>query len=281
MHIIKEKYLIVNADDFGIDEEINKGIIECCEYGIVSSVSILPNGCAFEDALDFVKKNSNVSAGVHLCLIEEKPILPKDKIPSLVNEKGFFPKKYPHLFFKLYSRKINLSEIKNELDAQIKKLLNNGIIPTHLDSHQYIHLIPSIFNIVIELAKKYKIRYIRYPKRSIYMHCSSMSGFIKKAYLTLSSGQQLSMLAKNNINCANLSFGFAESGRLNEMTIKRVLKCAQNGLNDLTCHPGYSPRNNIYNAWHYQWQKETRIFTREGIKNLIKESNITLTNYAI
>lgn len=275
------KCLIVNADDFGIDEEINRGIAECFRDGIVSSVSIVSNGPAFQDALNLVKKNTNIGIGVHLCLVGERSILPKEKIPSIVDDKGFLSKDYRHFLYKICSNKVNFLEVKEELDAQIKKVLDSGIIPTHLDSHQYTHLIPPVFNIVVKLAKKYNIKWIRYPKQNKYPKFIPVDACIKKICLTFLSSYQLRALRKDNICYANFSYGVLTNGHLNECILRVFLEELHNGLNDITCHPGYKPKNKRYDVWEYHWEKETDTLKSECIKDLTKKLNIKLTNYAI
>lgn len=269
----------MNADDFGLDEEINRGIADCIRNGIVRSVSIVPNGAAFKDALDLINKGSDIGIGIHLCLVGEKPILPKERIPGLVDDKGFFPRNYRYLLFKIYNHKVNLLEIKTELEAQITRVLDNGVIPTHLDSHEYTHLIPPVFNIVVQLAQKYKIKWMRYPNQSKYMQFMSIRNYIKKIYLLFASDYQLAMLRMAGINYADASYGIMTNGRLNRDIIKRFLFDLSEGLNDITCHPGYRPRNSVYHSSRYQWEEEVQALNSQGVEELVKKLNIKLINY--
>lgn len=278
MSINKEKYLIVNADDFGIDEEINKGIAECFRSGIVTSTSIVANGSAIEDALNLVKKNKNIGVGVHLCLVGEKSTLPREKIPSIVDDNNIFFKNYRHFFFNLCGNKINLSDVKMELKAQIKIILDNGIVPTHLDSHQYLHLIPSIFNIVMGLAKEYKIKWIRYPRQNNAQFIFT-NNFFKKICLEFFCGYQFRAMKNNCIHYPNLSYNFMSRSNLNEYVLRKILSGLAIGFTDITCHPGYIPKNRRYIPWKYKWEKETGALKNEDIKLLIKELNIKLVNY--
>ena len=227
-----------------------------------------------------VNGQAGIGIGVHLCLVAEMPLLPKEQIPSLVDRRGYLPESYGHFFYKICRRRINFLEAEKELDAQIRKALDSGIVPTHLDSHQYIHLLPPIFNIAIRLAKKYNIRYIRYPKQDNYIPLACLGHYIKKIYLAFFARHQLNMLKENNIYCPDFSCGFIASGRLNERIIRNFLENLNAGRNDIICHPGYYPQNKKYAAWRYCWQRETNALNSEAIKDLIKKLNITLSNYA-
>lgn len=91
--------LIVHADDFGLSEKVNEGIIRAHIEGILTSTSIIACGNAFDQAVDLSKANFSLDVGIHLTLIEERPLLSPMDIPSLVLENGYF---YPHAkdFFK-------------------------------------------------------------------------------------------------------------------------------------------------------------------------------------
>ena len=69
------KYLIVTADDLGLARSINEGIAMAYRDGIVKSISAIPTGEAFEDALRIVKDLGLKEIGAHLALTETEPLL--------------------------------------------------------------------------------------------------------------------------------------------------------------------------------------------------------------
>lgn len=78
--------LIVNTDDFGLTEGVNKGIILSFKKGIVTDASLIACGAAFPQAVALDKENPLLELGIHLTLIEEKPILRSEPIPSLLGK---------------------------------------------------------------------------------------------------------------------------------------------------------------------------------------------------
>lgn len=153
-------------------------------------------------------------------------------------------------------------------------------MPTHLDSHQYTHLIRPIFNIVIKLAKKYNIKWIRYPKQNKYTLVKPINNLIKKICLTFLLNYQLKMLQQNNIYYPDFSYGIMTNGHLNEYILREFLEDLQSGLTDITCHPGYKPINKKYEAWKYKREEEENALESKYIKDLITKLNIRLVNYA-
>lgn len=277
---IKEKILIVNADDFGLDPEINRGIAQSCSDGIVRSVSLLAVGRAFEDALTRIKSFSGIGVGVHVCLVGEKPVLPAARLPSLVDKNGRFYFDWKRFLFRLWTGKMHLGEVAMEVEAQIRKILDGGIIPTHVDSHQYTHFAPEILEIIIKLSKKYNIKYIRYPQRLGGTRAFARSGIIKRMWLSFFSRSQARRIKGQGMSLPDHSYAVEADGRLDSGILKGCLCRIQDGMNDLVCHPGYFPEADKYRRWHYGWETELKALRDPEVVALIREQKIRLSHYA-
>src|SRR5437588_11017499 len=82
------KRLIVNADDFGLTESVNRGIVAAHRDGILTSTSLLANGLAFDQAIASSRRLPHLSVGVHLNISGGTPVLPAGRIPRLLNHRG-------------------------------------------------------------------------------------------------------------------------------------------------------------------------------------------------
>ncbi len=103
------RYLIVNADDFGLTKSINEGIVKAYTQGIVTSSSLMPTGEAFEDALERINNFKLGSIGAHLSLTETSPVADPAKIPSLIAKDNKFHKNHNEFLIKFL-----LKSIKNK-----------------------------------------------------------------------------------------------------------------------------------------------------------------------
>src|SRR5256712_3264171 len=92
------KQLIVNADDFGLTEQVSRGILDAHREGIVTSTTLMANGGAFDAAVTLARRSPPLSVGVHLHLTQGAPLSPPSKIPTLVDGRGRFPLS-PSLFW--------------------------------------------------------------------------------------------------------------------------------------------------------------------------------------
>ncbi|MDR2832374.1 MAG: carbohydrate deacetylase [Streptococcaceae bacterium] len=143
--------LIINADDFGYGPGINLGIIESHKNGILTSTTLMANMPGFDHAVELAKENPKLGIGVHLVLTCDKPLL--NNVPSLVDEKGNFK----HLSFYEQEFFVDLDELYQEWKAQIDKVIDAGIDPTHLDSHHHVNSIYPLSTVFERLAKEYSL----------------------------------------------------------------------------------------------------------------------------
>jgi predicted glycoside hydrolase/deacetylase ChbG (UPF0249 family) len=271
------KRLIVSADDFGLTEGINEGIIRCAREGIVTSASIMTNMPAFEHAVAQAGQCPGLALGVHLNLVKGRPLLPPEQVSSLVDNKGNFYT-LPRFTLKLLTGKIKLAEAEPELRRQVEKALAAGLTVTHLDSHRHFHTYPALLKPVIKMAREYKINKIRCP-----LGLSVLPGSIKEFILNT-----LSRNARKRLDMA----GVSHNDRLFELVkiegendylraMAAFLESLTDGVTELDCHPGFvtGELNGIEAAIHNR-EKQVKILTDPALPGLLETHGIRLVNYA-
>ncbi|MBQ4114515.1 ChbG/HpnK family deacetylase [bacterium] len=155
------KKFILNADDFGMSKALNRAVLEGYNSGILKSVSLVANGESFEDALNNVLSVCpDLGVGIHLNLTDGVSLC--QDLSTLTNENGEFNNSYLQLLIKSYNPKETefLEQVEREFRRQIEKVMSKTKV-FHIDSHNHIHTIPKIFDIVCRLAKEYGIKQVR------------------------------------------------------------------------------------------------------------------------
>src|ERR1043166_978032 len=147
--------LIVTADDVGLHRGMTDGAIQAHESGIVTACSVVANGAAFKHAVERLRDYPKLSVGVHLALVEERPVAAD--VESLVGAGGLLHGSYYDFIPRYFARRIRLDEVEREFRAQIEALLGAGITLRHANGHQHLHLLPRIFSLVQRLAEEYRI----------------------------------------------------------------------------------------------------------------------------
>lgn len=281
-----EKYLIVTADDFGLSSNINYGIITAIQKGIVCGVSLTANGDAFNEALQLIKTLPHVSVGVHLSLVDGRPILSSSEVSSLVNNEGLFPRSVKEFAAYYAQGRYCIKEVARELEAQVVSVKEAGIEITHLDSHQHTHCFPGIFKQVTAIANKYKIPYVRLPKEPF-----ELRGFLGKPKRVLEqqvlgylAGKCRDILLRSSIKSADHFRGFFDGGSLTKSRLLSILLKLKPGITELMCHPGYNYDGVSFlqpaEGWNYLWEEELKALTDPEVMECIAANGIKLCSFS-
>ncbi len=152
-----QRALIVNADEFGLTEGINEGIAEVHSRGIVTSTTMVANLWAFDHAVRLSRRYPDLAVGVHLNLTHGTPILPPERVHTLVDHNGLFFRRRPFLK-RLILGTISMIQVYEEFRAQIDKVIAAGITPSHIDSHESVYMYPELFfKVVTPIADIYRL----------------------------------------------------------------------------------------------------------------------------
>lgn len=153
--------VIINADDLGMNPEVNSAIENAINDGCISSSSIMANAPAFDDAVRIAKQYSQISFGVHLNVDEFAPLTNHGIFYKyhIVDELGVFRKEVLHGFTTMEDDLVEA--IYAEWKAQLDKVIAVGIVPSHIDSHEHTHGIVRLQDVLIRLLKEYDIKRIR------------------------------------------------------------------------------------------------------------------------
>ena len=284
--------LIVNADDLGWTAGVNRGIAEAHRNGIVTSASLLANGEAFAEAVELARDAGRLGLGVHLNLNDGPPVAPRESVPSLMNDSGAFEGGSDGLLLKIATRGLSLREVETEWSAQITKVRDAGIEPTHLDGHKHVHMLPGLFEIALRLAKRHGIGAIRVSHEASSLRAALSTGE-RRAAVVLKQGVQargLKLLARDarqqaeraGVSTADYFCGIAQTGELTREGVAWLLRGLPEGTTELMCHPGYADEALRKTATRLQGsrQKEVEILTDTEIRNLVASQGIRLIDYA-
>lgn len=148
-----KRVLIVNADDLGLTDGVTEGIVQAWRDGVVTSTSAMINMEGAPERVAAVRRaHPELPIGLHVNITAGRPVLPSERVPTLVDRNGRFysldaiPR---HLLY------MSLEELRAELRAQAERLAATGVRITHIDYHHHmVVLYTPFFRVVRELAKE-------------------------------------------------------------------------------------------------------------------------------
>jgi hopanoid biosynthesis associated protein HpnK len=286
------KSLIVNADDLGWTHGVNRGIAEAHRNGIVTSASLLANAPAFASGAEVALSTPGLGVGVHLNLSDGPPVAARELVTSLVNDTGEFDGGPESLLLRIARGALALHEVEQEWEAQIEKIREAGIQPTHLDGHKHVHMLPGLFEIAVRLAKRYTIGAIRVAHEASTLRSALSTGEELHTAAVLKQGVQargLKLLARDareqaeraGISTADYFCGIAHTGEMTKHGLAQLLRSLPEGTTELMCHPGYADQalQNSPTRLQASRQIELEILTDVEIRNLVASQGIRLIDY--
>jgi len=244
------KRLIINADDFGLSEGVNRGITDSILKGVVCSTSVMScDSESLRGGAAWVAQLRN-RVGIHLQLTEGTPCAEAGLVRSLLSTEGRFPR---------WPRDIqnpNRQEILLEWHAQVNRVLECGLVPTHVDTHHHVHTLPIVFDAYCEIARSYGL-----PART---RDAAMTGRLRSAGVRCADLCEVRWF-KKHLSVRGLT-------RLIDSDFKML---GEHGTLELMCHPGYVD-SELRRRSTYAEERETELaalcdpnlashFKREGI----------------
>jgi predicted glycoside hydrolase/deacetylase ChbG (UPF0249 family) len=227
-----EKVLVVNADDFGLSPGVNRGILEAHARGILTSASLMVRRAAAEDALMRARFAEGLGIGLHLDLGEWRYSSGRWQVVEQVVDPD------------------DPEAVALEVDRQIGRFVSLvGRAPTHLDSHQHVHL--------------------QEPARSA----------------VLARGQSLGVPVRNctpGVRFRGEFYGQDAKGtscleHVGVDALMRVLTSLPAGVTELGCHPGYA--EGLTDPYTREREVELRALCDPEVHESVRTQEIRLLSY--
>jgi len=225
---------------------MTEGAIRAHRRGIVTACSIVANGEAFDDAVARLREVPSLEVGAHLALVEERALTTGAPMPK------------NYIQFVLSRRRI---DVERELRAQLEKILATGLRITHLNGHQHLHMLPSVFAIVRRLADEHGIPYVR-----VVNDRGGRGGIARRASIGV-----LSMLGRR-VDAKRRTIGVMEAGHLIASRLVELFD-EVDGVTELVTHPGVGVGGY---SWGYDWDAETEALCDPYLKSALDARGIRL-----
>lgn len=241
------KYLITNADDFGFTRDVNEGILQAHQNGILTATTLMATGAAFDHAVELAREHPTLDVGVHLVL---------------VGAEGF-PATVAQLMGAIALGRIRIYE---QLASQVRKILDAGLHPSHLDTHKHTHLLPPVMDAVARISEKFRIPWVRRP-------LDSPIPFLGR-WLQAS-------LSRHGCRTTDHFAGFEITGKYDARQLEALVRNLPEGVTEFMCHPGLcteelqSARTRLKESR----QREFEALICPQVRAALEESGVTLIRY--
>jgi hopanoid biosynthesis associated protein HpnK len=233
------KRLIITADDFGAAREVNDAIEAAHRSGILTAASLMVGAPEAADAVMRARRTPSLRVGLHLVLVEGRPVLPAGDVPHLVDGDGLFRSDMAALGVVMFFNPQARRELAAEITAQFEAFRATGLALDHCNAHKHFHLHPVIGRLMIEIGRRFGLRAARIPLepghilRKIEPQTPRAS-----AWLTIPFALGL----RRRVRAAGLLspdqvFGLQWSGKMTKDRLSGLIGNLPDGLTEIYLHP--------------------------------------------
>ena len=271
--------LIVTADDFGAALEVNEAVEHAHRHGVLTAASLMVSGAAARDAIARAKSMPSLRVGLHLVLVDGKPILPARAVPDLVDSTGYFRNDMARAGAAMFFRPKVREQLAAEIAAQFEAFAATGLELDHVNAHRHFHLHPTIASLMIRMAKAHGVKGARVPlepwailaRIEAYRGNATVALTVPFARALRARFRQAGMAAPDQV------FGLAWSGAMTPGRFKGLIENLPDGLSEIYLHPatGAYPGS----APGYTYEGELAALTDPGVPALIAGHDIRLGGF--
>jgi len=273
-------HVILNADDFGRSRQINAAIIRAYREGVLTSASLMMAGEAVEDAVILARQNPGLAVGLHIVVINGRSVLPPERIPHLVNHQGFFSDDAVSAGVKYFASPRLQNELAQELTAQFECFSKTGLPLSHVDGHLHMHVHPTVFDRVIDLADQYGARGIRLPNDDLglalrYDRSQAFTKSVWAIVFGLLRRWGLRRLQGHDLKVADRVYGLMQSGQMQESYVLKLLHTLSVPSAEIYFHPANLSVGEALgpNPW------DLATLLSPTVRQVIKERGLCLSTY--
>jgi hopanoid biosynthesis associated protein HpnK len=217
-----------------------------------------------EDAVDRARQHPSLKVGLHLVLVEGRPVLPVREVPDLVDSQGLFSTRLVRAGFKFFFRPGIRKQLAAEIRAQFEAYRKTGLELDHVNAHNHMHLHPTVLRLMLRIGRDYGLKAVRLPNeppvRSWRASRTRLgSRLTSRVFLYPWLGLMKRLLRRAGVRHNEFLFGMTDSGAMTLDVVLRILDNLPDGITELYFHPATRRCAEIDRTMpHYRHEAEYR-----------------------
>lgn len=237
------KGLIVTADDFGAAREVNDAVETAHRDGILTAASLMIGAPAAADAVERARRMPTLRVGLHLVLVDGRPVLPPAAVGRLVDEAGCLRSDLTRVGALLAGSRAARRQLAAEITAQFTAYRDAGLTLDHCNAHRHFHLHPLVARLLCEIGAHFGLRAVRVPLEPasvlerVEPRSRSLSGLLLKPWALALRAR----LRARGLLAPDRVFGVRWSGQMTRSRLHGLIRALPHGVSEIYLHPASGP----------------------------------------
>jgi hopanoid biosynthesis associated protein HpnK len=275
--------LIVCADDFGLDEAVNAAVEAASRDGILTCASLMVGARAAADALARARRLPRLKVGLHLVLVDGRPVLPPEQVPALVRADGAFDDNMARAGFRFFFSRAARRQLAAEIRAQLAAFRATGLALDHVNAHKHFHIHPTVARLILSVGRDFGVKAVRVPaeamaplRRAAAAEGKRVAPSLYAPWIALLRHR----LRRAGVTVNDHLLGLAWSGHMTEARVLRLLEVLPEGTTELYCHPATAQTPALARTMpDYRPADELAALLSPRVRRLIESAGIDLVSY--
>lgn len=283
------RYLLVTADDFGVGPETSRGILDLAARGVLTSTVLLVTSPHAAESVGLWRRSgAPLELGWHPCLTLDRPVLPADRVTSLVAADGRF---HPHGEFlkRLLRGRIDRVEVEAEFRAQLDRFTDLvGRPPANVNGHHHVHVFgpvgEALRTVLAGVRPAPFVRRVVEPWRTL---ATVRGARLKRLVLSRVGRKAAALQQAAGLPGAEWTLGITDPPYVRDPRFfRRWLARSPGRFVELTCHPGFLDATldgrdgSFTDGQLHRRQRELELLRDPGFRTAVESEGFTLVTGA-
>ncbi|MEO6912561.1 MAG: hopanoid biosynthesis-associated protein HpnK [Candidatus Baltobacteraceae bacterium] len=236
------KRLIVTGDDFGLSMGVNDAIERAHRNGILDTASIMIAAPSAQDAVHRARGLPSLRVGLHVALVQARPMLPIGEVPDLVDESGELATNLTSAGVQFFFNRRVRRQLEAEVRAQFEAFRSTGLRLDHVNAHNHMHVHPTVLSLILQVGKEYGMRAMRVPYEPFLPSWRSARSELRTRLAGAAVLEPWARIMRRRLREAGIAhndfvFGIHDTGRMTSERVLALLREFPNGVGEIYFHP--------------------------------------------
>jgi hopanoid biosynthesis associated protein HpnK len=238
-------------------------------------------GNAAADAVARARRLPELRVGLHLVLVDGRPILPDVEVPGLVRGNATFDRNMARAGIRFFLLPRVRRQLESEIRAQFTAFCATGLPLDHVNAHKHMHLHPTVARLIIQVGRDFGLKSVRVPYEPV---PALRRAFPDEHYPTPLYGFWIKALRRRlqraGLRVNDQLFGLTWSGGMVEERMLRLIAHLPEGVSEIYFHPAVESSPSLVAAMPgYRHAEEFAALISPKVRREIAAHGIALVSY--